>query len=83
VWASAASCATCASGLDYCGAAQAGGHLRADRAQLGHDLAMHRADVAAFGNRGWYFTHKGFFDTKTFATDRHDFSSHPLFRAVF
>jgi hypothetical protein len=27
------------------------GHLGADRAQLGHDLAMHRADIAAFAHR--------------------------------
>ena len=27
------------------------GHLGADRAQLGHDLAMHRADLAAFDVR--------------------------------
>ena len=61
--------------------AAACGHLGADRAKLGHDLAMHRADVAAFGGH-WRITHKGFFDTKTFAADRHDFlptPSLPLF----
>ena len=62
--------------LGYCRVAVAApGHLGADRAQLGHDLAMHRADVAAFGNRGHRhgrIAHKGLFDTKTFATNRHD-----------
>src|SRR6478735_7139337 len=48
-----------------------GRHLGSDRAKLGHDLAVHRADVAAFADR--HFAHKGFFDTKTFATDRHEF----------
>ena len=50
-------------------------HLCADRAQLGHDLTMHRADLAAFDGRhdNWRVAQKGLFDTKTFAIDRHEF----------
>jgi hypothetical protein len=61
----------------------AAGHLGADRAQLGHDLAMHRAEVAAFGGHGHgSVAHNGFFDTKTFATNRHEFFSHPFTSGV-
>ena len=50
-------------------------HLCADRAQLGHDLTMHRTDLAAFDGRhdNWRVAQKGLFNTKTFAIDRHEF----------
>jgi hypothetical protein len=48
------------------------GHLVADRAQLAHDLAMHRNDVAGVGLGG----HRraavtDFFNAKTLATNSH------------
>jgi len=49
------------------------GHLGADRAQLGHDLAVQRADIDAirdFSRRQG--AGKGFFNTKTLAMNRHE-----------
>ena len=50
----------------------ANGHLRADVAKLRHDLAMHRADIAAFdedrlGHR--HLAHNGLLNTETPAID--------------
>jgi hypothetical protein len=58
----------------------AGPAICADGAQLVHDLAMHRADVAAFGGSGidiGRVAENGFFDTKTFAMTGMSFS-HPF-----
>ena len=47
-----------------------GGHLRADGAKFGHDLAMHRTDLTAFDNDRlghWQIVDSGLFNTKTFA----------------
>ena len=59
-----------------CGARRADGcHLRPDGAQLGHDLAMHRSDLAAFDRHGdGSVPQNGLFDTKTLASNRHEFS---------
>ncbi len=66
------------------GAACAGavGHLGADRAKLGHDLAMHRAGVVAVGGHG-HVADNGFFDTKTFATNRHEIFPTPSLRLFY
>ena len=45
-------------------------HLRADRTQLGHDLAMHRRSLLNhFG--AWRLADNSLFDTKTFAVNSH------------
>ena len=66
------------------GVAEAG-HLCADRAQFGHDLTMHRADLAAFDGRhdNWRVAQKSLFDTKTFAIDRHEFFPPLALRVCF
>src|SRR5450631_1085729 len=50
-------------------------HLGADGAKLIHDLAVHGTDIASaatgdFGKR--HLADEGFFDTKTFAMNRHE-----------
>ena len=62
------------------GAGVAGGcHLGADRAQLGHDLAVHRTDLAALDRHGdGRVAQNGLFDTKTFAIYRHEYFPTPL-----
>jgi hypothetical protein len=50
------------------------GHLGADGAQFGHDLAMHRANVAVIGRGHRHVAGKCFFDTKTSAMNRHEIS---------
>ena len=55
--------------------AEARALLETYRAQLSHDLAMQRTDFAArdLGDvRDRQFGAKGFFDTKTFAMNRHE-----------
>src|SRR5207342_2847654 len=45
-----------------------------DGAQLGHDLTVHRSDLAAFDGHGdGRVAQNGLFDTKTLATNRHEF----------
>ena len=67
-------------GIGRGGAGRADGcHLRPDGAQLGHDLAMHRSDLAAFDRHGnGSVAQNGLFDTKTLASNRHEFFPTPL-----
>src|SRR5260370_5924107 len=59
------------------------GHLGADRAQLGHDLAVHRAEIAAVRDfRRRHGAGEGFFNTKTLAMNRHEFFSQPRLSRV-
>ena len=46
------------------------GHLRADRAQLGHDLAMHRTSLVNHLGNG-HLADDSFLDAKTFAVNSH------------
>jgi hypothetical protein len=48
------------------------GHLGTDGAQFGHDLAMHRTDVAVDGCEDRHVAVECFLDTKTLAMHRHE-----------
>jgi hypothetical protein len=53
-----------------CRAVTRAGHLGTDGTQFGHDLAMHRTDVAVDGDR--HVAVECFLDTKPLAMDRHE-----------
>src|SRR5258705_12020629 len=55
-----------------CRAVTRAGHLGTDGAQFGHDLAMHRTDVAVDGRGDRHVAVECFLDTKTLAMDRHE-----------
>ncbi len=46
-------------------------HLRADRAEFGHDFAMHRHWLAAYNFIGHRCGTENFFNAKSLATNRH------------
>ena len=59
-------------------AGAAAGHLGADRLQLGHDLAVHRTEIAFGRDRHRHFVDESFLDAKALAMNRHEISPEPV-----